>query len=218
MVFLSQLSFAILSTSLFLTGGSAFSDSPGHPLQLAKRLPNDWDIFNTWQENCEIYPYECSEPYDGAVGNFDKKAGTADWVGEECIEYTATFSPKPIASGLAAAIYKGSLETKKDGEVTKTQDVVFKRAPGDSSYEVLYGASLAKDLSNDGDNILAPIDYFMSNPDGRKAGNAVYPYVSGGSIESSWGSFTSQDSVNSAFKQMLAALNTVASPESFTGI
>lgn len=198
----NRFSLALLSTHLLFAAGTAV---PYHRHKLAKRLPTDWKLYNDWNYQLETIPYICEEAAEGDVGTFDRSTRTLTWATDSCGEMVATWDKVPIAKG-EVSVYKGTLQTKKDGEVESTQDVVVKRGLSESTSAIIYGASLQIELGNN-DNILGALGAVVSN-DGD-AGNAIMPYISGSSLEQNFGSFSDQSSVNSAFKQILNAVSAV---------
>ncbi|KAJ5145003.1 serine/threonine protein kinase [Penicillium atrosanguineum] len=105
-------------------------------------------------------------------------------------------------AGAAAAINKATLDPYPDSTV------VTKRSSADAN-QVIYGASLQKKCSSN-INVLPVIDYVYS--EGRRNyGWSIMPYVSEGSLEANFGSYSDQSSVNTAFKQMLNAVAGVQS-------
>lgn len=201
----NRFSLALLSTHLLFAAGTVV---PHHRHKLAKRLPTDWKLYNDWNWQLETIPYICGETSSNDEGTFDRSTRTLTWATGSCGEMVATWDKVPLAKG-EVSVWKGTLQTKKNGEVESTQDVVVKRGLGEEvTSAILYGASLQMELGNN-DNILGALGAVVSN-DGE-AGNAIMPYISGSSIEQNFDSFPDQNSVNSAFKQMLSAVSAVQS-------
>lgn len=87
--------------------------------------------------------------------------------------------------------------------------VVAKRAY-DEKDAVIYGGSLQKKCSSN-PNVLPVIDYVYQDDPRRPYGWLILPYVSEGSLETNYDSYSDQNSVNAAFKQMLNAVACVQS-------
>lgn len=100
---------------------------------------------------------------------------TLVYVGEgpNC-EKRATIIGSPI-SALYTAVFRGNLVTVARDGTQSTQDVAIKRGRGNSGELVLYGGSVQKQFSNNG-NILPVIDYLVA---GRYK-YLIMPWVNGG--------------------------------------
>ncbi|KAJ5604653.1 serine threonine kinase [Penicillium lagena] len=199
----TRFSLALLSTNLLFTGSTAV---PHYP-KLAKRLPDNWKLYNEWVSMLDVQPYTYEGDACGDMGTFNRGTRTLTWVTDNSEEMVVTWEKNPIAQNMAA-VYKGTLQVKKDGEVQSTQDVAVKRDRGDGANGVVYGASLQMRLEGN-ENILGALGAVFSND--PTAGNAIMAYVPATSLEQNFGSYSNQDSVNSAFKQILSAVAAVQS-------
>jgi hypothetical protein len=98
----------------------------------------------------------------------------------------------------AAAIHKASLKPYPE------PTVIAKRSAGEK-YAVIYGGTLQQKCSSN-PNVLPVIDYVFQEDPRRPYGWLILPYVPEGSLETNFGSYPDQNSVNAAFKQMLNAV------------
>lgn len=199
----THFSLALLSTNLLFTGSNAV---PHHP-KLAKRLPDTWTLYNNWESYVIAHPYTYSGMACGPMGTYNRGTRTLTWENDDSEEMVVAWEKTPIAKNMAA-IYKGTLQVKKDGKVQSTKTVAIKRDIDDGAEGVVFGASLQMQLAGN-ENILGALDaMFSSDP---LAGHAIMPYISATSLENNFDSYSGQDSVNSAFKQILNAVAAVQS-------
>lgn len=205
---LSQILFALLSISLFLSSSAAAPrglDARRQP-SLQKRVPpevENWPLFRNWEE--QITDPELGVPAVPNVEVGTREGSTIVYVGEtgNC-EKRATMGEKVAA--FYTVVYRGELVTIKQDGTQSTQEVAIKRARGNPGDLVLYGGTVQKQFS-DNDNILPIIDYLVA----ENYKYIIMPWVSGQSLEKNFGSFSGSDAVNGAFKQILNAVSALHS-------
>ena len=197
MIIFNKFPLALAALCFLLEGGFAV---PHQPARIVKREEPDfilnWDLFRRWQYvQQSIGDLEVPEIDDVTVAEWDQSTKTLTW---EC--FTLVMGTQ--IAGVAAVINKATLDPYSD------PTVVTKRSSGEAN-QVIYGASLQKKCSSN-TNVLPVIDYVYS--EGRRNyGWAIMPYVSEGSLETNFGSYSDQSSVNTAFQQMLNAVAGVQS-------
>ncbi|KAF5011127.1 hypothetical protein FDECE_2735 [Fusarium decemcellulare] len=193
MTFFNRFSFALVGLYFFLASSAADA-------KIVRRAPGfieSWELYQRWDAMTESIPEFDVPEVDGVtVAEFDKATGKLKWT---CNELVLTDQ----ISALTSIIQKATFEPHGT--------VVTKRSYGEMG-QVLYGAKLQQRISND--NVLPVIDYVYSgpNPDQRlrEYGWSIMPYVEAGSLETNFGAYSDQASVNDAFKQILNAVAAVS--------
>lgn len=197
---------ALLSVNLFLAGSTALprasrEDHP-HLSQINKRAPpaiESWPLYIRWSEMVADPDIMVPGIADVEVGHEEGNVITYVGEGQGCREKKATKENKIAA--LYTIVWQGTLVTTQDGD-SSSQKVAIKGARGNNGDLVIYGGTLQKQFS-DNANILPVIDYLVA---GRYK-YLIMPWVEGKSLESNFGSFSSQGAVNSGFKQVLNAVS-----------
>ncbi|KPM35281.1 hypothetical protein AK830_g11278 [Neonectria ditissima] len=197
MTFSGRFSFALAGLCVFLATGVTADAA------LVKRDVPDfiqsWALYQRWDTMTESIPeFDVPDVDDVTVAVFDKTAGTLKWT-------CNTLVLGDQISAFTSIIQKASLDTYDQ------PTVVTKRSYSERT-QVLYGARLQKSISNE--NVLPVIDYVYSDAVPadrvRAYGWSIMPYVSAGSLETNFGSYTDQTSINAAFKQILNAVAAVS--------
>lgn len=189
----SQFPLALVGFYFFLATSIAV---PHQHVGIVKRDEPDfiqnWDLYQKWEAMRDSIPELEVPPIDAVtLADYDKTSKKLTWGCNTLVLGDL------IATG-ASAIHKASLEPYSD------PTVVAKRSYGER-YQVIYGATLQKKCSSN-PNVLSVIDYVYQEDARRPYGWLIMPYVSEGSLETNFGSYPDQSSVNTAFKQMLNAV------------
>ncbi|KAJ5606039.1 kinase-like domain-containing protein [Penicillium lagena] len=177
--------------------------APHHHVGLVKRDVPDfiqsWPLYQDYQTMREGEGgAELDVPILDSVtlADYDKGSKTLTWGCNRLV------LGEQIAVNVAA-IHKATLKPYPE------PTVIAKRSYGER-YAVIYGGILQKKCSSN-PNVLPVIDYVYQEDPRRPYGWLILPYVSEGSLETNFGSYSDQNSVNAAFKQMLNAVAGVQS-------
>ncbi|KAF7557954.1 hypothetical protein G7Z17_g345 [Cylindrodendrum hubeiense] len=198
MTFLSRFSFALTGLCFFLAT-SVTADAA-----LVKREPDfieNWPLYKRYNAIIEdIGGFDVPAVPGVTVAQFDKDTGTLKWT-------CHTLVLGDVVTKFTSIIQKASLDPYAD------PTVITKRSSSEKT-QVLYGARLQQSIDNE--NVLPVIDYVITEGDAttvpptRAFGWSIMPYVSEGSLETNFGAYSDQNSVNTAFKQILNAVAAVS--------
>ncbi|RYO92705.1 hypothetical protein DL763_004618 [Monosporascus cannonballus] len=192
----SRFPFALAGLCFFLASSNAARQ---HHVGIVKRAPDfieNWSLYQRWEAMMDSIPdFDVPAIDDVTLAEYDSTSKKLTWT---C---TTLILGEQIDIG-ASVINKASLDTYD------APTVVTKRSRGEK-YQVIYGATLQKKCGSN-ENVLPVIDYVLETST-RPYGWSIMPYVEAGSLEKNFGSYADQNSVNSAFKQILNAVAGVQS-------